>query len=138
MWFAPFTAIGDARKTGELGTLNPIPFFAIFFNCCGWTIYSIQTLDYYLFFSNITGIVISIYYCLSCMRLLSIAQQHDESKRLLLDRLELFFLFTVGFWLILSLVAGIILTSNSSQVSKGKIMIGLMSDIAVLSYYAVS
>ena len=43
MFLSGFSAVQNARKTGSLGDLNPLPYPIMFGNCLGWLIYSLLT-----------------------------------------------------------------------------------------------
>ena len=78
-----------ARRSGSLGALNPLPFVAIFLNCCLWgcaggvarvtcseahvrsrSAYGCLKQDFFVFFSNSQGVALGVWFTLSCLPLL--------------------------------------------------------------------
>jgi solute carrier family 50 protein (sugar transporter) len=103
MWLAPLRSIQQAVEAGRLGTLNPLPWAFMLGNCCGWVTYSILKRDFFIFFANIFGLILSVYYNLAAVKLqfhgdrsvnlrrsIVTALQHDQeqqSKAFLMDPL---------------------------------------------------
>lgn len=96
MWSAALPAILIARKELELGSLNPMPFLAMIFNCIGWTIYSMQLRDFFIFFSNCTGLTLGLFYILTSLRLMG--RKDDKKSKEMVELCEGLLVFIVGFW----------------------------------------
>lgn len=69
MWFAPWHAIHRAVSAGTLGNLNPLPWAFMLGNCIGWVTYGILTDDYFIFFANIFGFLLSVHYNMQAVKL---------------------------------------------------------------------
>lgn len=132
MWLTPVYELLKARKNRDLGDLNPLTFPVVLLNCIGWTIYSILKQDYFIFFSNGTGIVIGIFTCMSTIFILSKekATEKEENQR---STMEAMVLFAVIFWVIVGLFVGIVYPGSSA----GTEVVGVFVDIIAISYYAV-
>ena len=79
MWASPLPDILEARKTGDIQQLNPLPWACSFSNCLAWTYYAkvIRPANYFIFFGNIFGVGLSLFYILSAHRLLGMrAMKH--------------------------------------------------------------
>ena len=77
MFLAPRRDVKTAVERGSLGDLNPTPWAFMLGNCCGWVIYSYILQNYFIFFANAPGFVLSVYYCLSAVKL----QYQDHRAR---------------------------------------------------------
>ena len=65
MFFSPLLAVLRVRRNENLGDLNPLPFPVILGNCCSWLVYSFLTHDWFLFFGNLPGILLGMFFVLS-------------------------------------------------------------------------
>ena len=70
MFFAPYRDLKAAIERGHLGTLNPTPWVFMFGNCLGWVIYSILKRNFWIFFSNCPGLILSVWLNLGAVKLL--------------------------------------------------------------------
>lgn len=133
MWLSPIIAMQKARESGSLGNLNPVPFSVIVINCIGWTFFSIVTQDYFVFFANMTGVVLGLYLTISSLYLLG--RDHDnKSNQQNKLYIESIIIGGVTFWLIIVLICGIIL--DSSQLNTSKSIVGGLSCACAVCYYA--
>jgi solute carrier family 50 (sugar transporter) len=143
MWGSPFSAILQVRKSGSLGSLNPIPFgitghlllpllsFLSVTNCIGWVIYGILRHDYFLFFSNISGLVLGLFYSLSSISALSISgSEKDLSLRLIL---EMMLIGSALGWGTVGLIVGVSLPPELTEA--GIVSIGFLGCGCALGYY---
>lgn len=132
MWMTPVYELLKARKNRDLGDLNPLPFAAVLLNCIGWTIYSILKQDYFIFFSNGTGIVIGLFTCMSTIYILSKekATEKEQQQRSLMETLVL---AAVSFWVVVALFVGLVYPGATA----GTTVVGVFVDIIAISYYAV-
>lgn len=48
--------------------LNPLPFVGIFANCTAWLLYGTLTKDPYVYFSNILGLPLGVFYVFTTMK----------------------------------------------------------------------
>jgi hypothetical protein len=51
--------------------LNPLPFLGIVFNCTAWLLYGTLTKDPYVYFSNILGLPLGIFYVFTSVKFAS-------------------------------------------------------------------
>eukprot|EP00591_Stephanopyxis_turris_P017738 CAMPEP_0195538766 /NCGR_PEP_ID=MMETSP0794_2-20130614/49706_1 /TAXON_ID=515487 /ORGANISM="Stephanopyxis turris, Strain CCMP 815" /LENGTH=284 /DNA_ID=CAMNT_0040672773 /DNA_START=362 /DNA_END=1213 /DNA_ORIENTATION=+ len=58
---APVASLRDGIARGTLGDLNPLPWAFMTGNCLGWVAYSYITLDWFVFFANGPGLILSIW-----------------------------------------------------------------------------
>ena len=79
MFSSPLKAVLDARKTKDLGALNPLPWSIILLNCFGWSFYGCLRKDYFVFWSNFPAICLSIFYCLTAFQLLAARNYKGDS-----------------------------------------------------------
>ena len=73
MWVASYPAVAEVKRTGNLGTLNPLPWAGIVLNCSGWLLYSYvvggQTGNF-MFFANAPGLLLGSDYVLTAVRVM--------------------------------------------------------------------
>lgn len=71
MFSSPLAAVLHVRRTQELGDLNPLPYPVIFVNCISWLVYALLTNDWFLYFGNLPGMLLGIFFVLTTVRLAS-------------------------------------------------------------------
>ncbi len=71
MFFTPMRAVLRARKEGDLGDLNPIPWPAITGNCAAWLGYSYFKRDWFVYLANQPGFLMGLFYTFSAVGLSS-------------------------------------------------------------------
>jgi solute carrier family 50 protein (sugar transporter) len=81
------------------------------FNCVGWIIYSIIIKDYFIFFSNIFGLVVEMYFVINSLVLLSLKHQPHEIKY---ESLEKIILAGTFFWGFIGMIIGITINDTST------------------------
>lgn len=131
MWSSPFKAILKVRETKSIGTLNPIPFGITVMNCIGWVLYGTLRQDYFIFFSNIFGLLLGLFYSFSCIAALSIA--NTEKDLHLRTILEVLLIGSVAVWAIFGMIVGISLPEEYTE--KGIVAIGILGCGCGLAYY---
>lgn len=52
-----------------LQELNPLPYPVIFCNCICWLVYAMLTNDWFLYFGNLPGMLLGIFFVMSTIRL---------------------------------------------------------------------
>lgn len=77
MFAAPVRDAHQAWQKGYLGDLNPLPWVFMMGNCYGWVFYSFLIRNYYLFFADAPGLVISVWLNLQAVKLRYLA--HHET-----------------------------------------------------------
>jgi solute carrier family 50 protein (sugar transporter) len=133
MWTSPLIAVLQARKSKSLGCLNPVPFALVLFNCIGWTIFSIMKQDYFIFFSNMSGIILGTFFCVSALQLLS---HPDATPKEQLTRayVEVMMIGGISIWLVVVLFC--FLVYGEKQLAVTTNVVGALSDLAAVLYFA--
>jgi len=88
MFFAPFKDVRKAVANGNLGDLNPTPWAFMIGNCLGWVTYSFLIKNFYVFFGNCPGFLLSVYFNLCAAKLQYHAFGADEMRRSFVNLLE--------------------------------------------------
>ncbi|KAL3787804.1 hypothetical protein HJC23_003553 [Cyclotella cryptica] len=65
----PFKDVRRAVSRGTLGALNPTPWAAMTGNCCGWVTYSYLIQNWFVFWANAPGFVLSIWLNMAAAKL---------------------------------------------------------------------
>ena len=132
MWVTPIKVMRDARRNRELGNINPIPFNVVVANCLAYTMYSILKQDYFIFFSNFFGILISVSCILTTLMLLS-KETPNKFESSLRDLVEYLFVGTLAFWLVILLFVGLVLNGGGGVSDS---LVGTLAVICSIAYYA--
>jgi len=66
IFISPFQTVLGVRKDNVLGSLNPLPYPMIVANCLSWLCYSFVVKDWFVYFANIFGFVLGVFYTTSC------------------------------------------------------------------------
>jgi solute carrier family 50 (sugar transporter) len=127
MFASPFPAVSQARQKSDLGPLNPIPWVVAFFNCIGWTFYGCLRKDHYLFWANMPGICLSMYYSLTAVALL--AKRDSKEAKLKLHLVEGGLISAVFFWTFLAMLCSFLLPDMAA------FLIGSIACAGCLAYY---
>mmetsp|Transcript_20332 Transcript_20332/g.33659 ORF Transcript_20332/g.33659 Transcript_20332/m.33659 type:complete len:333 (+) Transcript_20332:25-1023(+) len=69
MFSAPYNAVKNAVARGHLGDLNPTPWAFMMGNTIGWITYSILLHNYFIFFANTPGFLLSVWFNLCAVKL---------------------------------------------------------------------
>lgn len=131
MWATPISIMRGARRDRELGNINPIPFNVVFASCIAYMFYSILKQDYFIFFSNIFGILIGVS-CITTSLMLLSKETPSKFESSLRDLVEYLFIGTLAFWLIILLFVGLVLEGGGVSDS----LVGTIAVIASILYYA--
>ena len=78
MWYAPYQDVQKALQRGSLGDLNPLPWAFMLGNCIGWVTYGILRHNYFVFFGNIFGLLLAVWFNLAASKLLYRQQQQQQ------------------------------------------------------------
>lgn len=135
MWFSPFPAMQKIRVSRDLGTMNPIPFTAIIANCIGWISYGYFKKDHFIFWSNITGLMVGIYYSLISLTILAPKGPGESFSDLYLTT-ERLFLAAFFFWGIIGLVCATAFNHFSDVAAQCATLTGTISCCFSIAYYA--
>jgi hypothetical protein len=123
MWMAPLKSVLEVRRSGNLGTLNTLPFPLTMMNCTGWVIYGCMLANPFVFFANFPGLILSAFYMLSTFTIV------DKFER---ERVELLFYFSILVWGSVGYVAGAGYRGSDS----GSLYVGYIACFFALGYYA--
>lgn len=131
MFATSLPAILKARANNDIGNINPIPYGVTVMNCVGWTIYGVMQRDFFIFFGNMPGGVLSIFYTVSSLVLLA---RRGESKDVSMYRLlESIFLAALVFWGVMGMIVGIAM--GPQDAAMGSFIVGLIVSGCGLAYY---
>lgn len=133
MWFSPLPMVLKARLSRDLGDANPLPFVITIINCVGWLMYGCLKKDYFLFFSNITGIILGIYSSLTALSILAEKKETGSNQYMMLEGL---LIFCFAFWSIIGMVASVGFSSSNDPLKEGEAMVGLLSSACSIAYFA--
>jgi solute carrier family 50 protein (sugar transporter) len=120
MYYAPMKAVQEVKFKNSLDELNPIPFPLAVINTLGWLLYSLAIKDFFVFFANIFGIALSLYFTLITFPKATREQQHTISTMLVGGVTGLFAAAMVD-WLLLDGV---------------KTVMGLATNAVLICYYS--
>lgn len=135
MWCSPMKAVLQARETRSIGSLNSIPFVATITNCIGWMLYGCLKKDAFLFFANVFGIVLGMFYTINCLTLTTKKPEEASfSKDYLIT--ESLLLFSVFFWCLMGLFCAMLFNSFNDPVAQAANLVGYVSVTFSISYYA--
>lgn len=56
--------------------LNALPFAAMAINCAAWVFYALLYKDYYIYFGNLAGMLMGMFYVLTCYKFSKEAVRH--------------------------------------------------------------
>lgn len=93
--------------------MNPLPFVTGMANCVIWVIYSAMIKDYFVFFANMPGVILCMFYTVTAMALLSKEQTPANDKAY--AQMEKIFMVVITLYTMLALVCGIIITDNETN-----------------------
>lgn len=135
MWSSPLKAFWEARRTRDLGPLNPIPSVCVLANCIGWFIYGLLKRDYFIFFSNVPGILIALFSIVTAM---SIYSQHTKPFEELPEKytqLEALLVVIFLLWCVVSLVAVQGFNQFADPMAQMQSLVGILSSFFAICYY---
>ena len=69
MFATPMRAVLQAKRDGDLGSLNPVPWPAITGNCMAWIGYSYYKRDWFVYAANQPGFIMGVFYSLTAIGL---------------------------------------------------------------------
>lgn len=89
MWLAPFRDLQDAVAKGEgLGDLNPTPWAFMLGNCLGWSSYGVLISNWFVFWANYPGFLLSCWLNLGAVKLLYSSHHQEEARKSLVEYLS--------------------------------------------------
>jgi len=131
MPYLMYNLILIARSKKDIESLNPLPWCVIFLNCFGWALYGCFRKDYFIFFSNFPAVCLSLFYCISAIKLLSIRDLREDSYTIAM--IESLLVCGSVLWGIITMVAGISL--GPSQFEAAALLVGYSSCVCTVVYY---
>ncbi len=87
--------------------------------------------DYYIFISNLPGLILGMFYVLSSIALLSVTEGIYSWKYCILERIMIFGILYFG---VISFIVGI--SMDSSQLDLAKSIVAISSNCCTIVYYA--
>eukprot|EP00882_Tetradesmus_deserticola_P003298 GHRQ01003493.1.p1 GENE.GHRQ01003493.1~~GHRQ01003493.1.p1 ORF type:complete len:378 (+),score=125.18 GHRQ01003493.1:486-1619(+) len=90
LFSSPLKAVLEVNRKKSVGELNVLPFMAMAANCFAWIMYAYVGLDWYLYFGNIPGLTLGMFYVLTCYKF-SKEQAQDALRNIFLGACLLFF-----------------------------------------------
>jgi solute carrier family 50 protein (sugar transporter) len=81
MFLAPLDDVRKAAHTGDLGDLNPLPWPVMLGNCLGWVVYGLLLRNWFIFFGNALGFLLSIYFTTTAMKILYAQKLREEKEK---------------------------------------------------------
>jgi solute carrier family 50 protein (sugar transporter) len=137
MFLSPWKLVMTARKNRHLGNVNPIPFALMFITNLGYCVYGSMLSNYYIFFSAVFGVLLSLFYCITCLTIMAKEAFEDEFTDLYI-LLEGLVLGGLGFWAILGIVQTSLFHSYGpeQQHTEATQLIGYMCCFCNICYYA--
>lgn len=91
MFCSPLPAVLRANRAKSLGELNALPFAAMCVNCTAWVFYALLLTDWYIYFGNLPGMLLGLFYVLTCYKFSKEAAQ-DMLRNLLISAIFLYWL----------------------------------------------
>jgi ATP-binding cassette subfamily G (WHITE) protein 2 len=134
MWFSPFQTMQQVRESRDMGSMKPIPFVAIVANCTGWIAYSFFRRDHFLFWSNIIGLSVGIYYAIISLTILAPKSAREEFSDLYLLT-ERSLIAAIFFWGIMGLVCATAFNRFPDSIQQCGALVRTLSCCFSITYY---
>ena len=80
MFMAPYQDVRKAAAIGSLGDLNPTPWAVMLGNTLGWVSYGLLRWNWFIFFGNAPGFLLSVYFNVTAIKLLYKASWEESSS----------------------------------------------------------
>lgn len=135
MFLSPWSLVMTARKNRHLGNVNPIPFAIMFVNNLGFVVYGSLLSNYYIFFSSVFGVLLSLFYTITCLTIMAKEAVEDEFSELYLQ-VEGVVLGGIGFWAIIGIVQTSLFHTFSDPQQQARLMVGYICCFFNICYYA--
>lgn len=135
MFLSPWSLVMTARKNRHMGSVNPIPFAIMFVNNLGFVVYGSLLSNYYIFFSSIFGVLLSLFYTITCLTIMAKEAVEDEFSELYLQ-VEGIVLGGIGFWAIIGIVQTSLFHTFADPKHEAQQMVGFVCCFFNICYYA--
>lgn len=102
-------------------------------------IYSIQKKDWFIFFGNIFGLVLGVFYVVTAIKLEAISAFHvptvEVEDRVFL--LEGSLLVIVVMWSFIGMTIGLVYYNTPWRIQQSSVLVGIISNCSAVSFYGV-
>jgi solute carrier family 50 (sugar transporter) len=88
MFSAPFRDLQNAVKIGNIGNLNCTPWAFMLGNCFGWVLYGILRRNFWVYFANAPGFLMSVWLNLGACKLLYQKHHANQMRSSLIQYLQ--------------------------------------------------
>jgi solute carrier family 50 (sugar transporter) len=88
MNFAPFRAVLQAARKGNLEDLNPTPWCLMLGNCCGWLAYAFLLQNVFVFLPNASGFLLAIWLNIQAIKIQYENHRSAELQTAIINALE--------------------------------------------------
>lgn len=132
IFLSSYKQVEASVQSKSLANHNPLPYPMIVGNCLAWLLYSFLIKDYWVFFSNIGGIGLGLYYTLLVFGIASQDVYQKERTQIIQFLLGgVIFCFTGAFF------AFVILADTTNAVNAHqKTMMGVVAIVELIMFYA--
>ncbi|KAF6257263.1 hypothetical protein COO60DRAFT_1640092 [Scenedesmus sp. NREL 46B-D3] len=96
MFISPMRAVLTVNRRKQLGEVNPLPFIAMAANGMGWLAYGLHIHDYFVFGSNVSALLLGVFYVMTCSKFAE-EQMQDLLRNILLALCCLFVVMSLVF-----------------------------------------
>lgn len=158
MWISPLPAVLAAKKSGDLGELNPLPwvagmvldsrfiifsslvhflstcFLLAYLNCIAYVTYSVLLKDYFIFFANVPGLCLAVFYSLTAITVLARSNSPKDLQKMNIVMSVLIFGFF--FFSVLGFASGMAWVHNDNERDKAATAFGLTGCCFSIMYYS--
>jgi solute carrier family 50 protein (sugar transporter) len=135
MFLSPWKLVMTARRNRHLGNINPIPFAIMFVSSLGYIVYGSVLSNYYLFFSSIFGVLLSLFYTITCLTIMAKEAVEDEFSELYLQ-IEWIIFGGIAFWATIGIVQTSLFHSFPDSHEQAATMVGYICCFFSICYYA--
>mmetsp|Transcript_19062 Transcript_19062/g.30840 ORF Transcript_19062/g.30840 Transcript_19062/m.30840 type:complete len:227 (+) Transcript_19062:524-1204(+) len=127
MYFSGVSAMMRCKRAGRLGDMNPLPFPVMLATNISWIMYSILLGDYFLFFSDAPGAMVSVYFT-------QVGYSLTQDKSKTRAAMETSLMSLIMALLTLTLYVGIVARDASPE--HKQIVVGIFANLVLVMYYA--
>ncbi|KAK4522973.1 hypothetical protein GAYE_PCTG33G0863 [Galdieria yellowstonensis] len=123
LFLAPMKSVLEVRSIEDIGPLNPIPYCFIFGSTSGWLLYGASVTNFYIWWANCPGLLLAIFYILSCHSVLQ-----KGKRRVIYESITL---SVLGISVTCAFLAAFILSRNTAN-----ILLGVLANSMLICFYA--
>jgi solute carrier family 50 protein (sugar transporter) len=126
MFFSSLPELRRYRANGEWGGLNAHPYPIVVANCVGWMMYGSVIRDYWVYVSNLPGVLVSVY---AVMTAISLARNEEKRREL-----EKMVLLSCALTSAIGFVLGVVMHDEGE--AKRRFASGIFCNVVLAVYYA--